>query len=206
MVISWYGEGCYKIQEGDFVILTDPDISQSGLTAPRLKANLVLKTLTSFPGEDMPGDSFLIAGAGEYDVSGISVIGLPLSNESGEKFLKTIYSVKAFGLTLCFLGHISEAPEPAIFERLTNIDILFFPGGGDPFLDQKGAVKIIRDLEPKMAIPGFYKIPGLKRRAGDLKEFLELFNHGKVEPQEKIMVKKKELGEIKGTQIAVLKV
>jgi len=37
MVISFYGEGCFKIQSGEAVVLIDPPSPQSGLTAPRFK-------------------------------------------------------------------------------------------------------------------------------------------------------------------------
>ena len=112
------------------------------------------------------------------------------------------------GINLCFLGHISETPEPAILEHLEEIDILFIPAGGEPFINQKSAAKTVKQTEPKIVIPSFYKIPGLKRTAGDISAFLEEFNGEKTkqkETQEKLVVKKKDLAGIKKTEIIILK-
>ena len=113
--------------------------------------------------------------------------------------------IKAESLKICLLGHLAEAPEPDIAKHLEEIDILFIPAGGEPFIGQEAAVKLIKNIEPKIVIPSFYKIPGLKRKSDDLKIFLEEINHGKHETQEKLTVKKKDLAEIKKTEVIILK-
>jgi len=35
MVITFYGEGCFKIQSGEFSVLIDPFDAQTGLMPPR---------------------------------------------------------------------------------------------------------------------------------------------------------------------------
>ncbi len=210
MVISFYGEGCFKIQSGETVILTDSPSGQSGLTPPRFKFNALLKTLASMEEIDAgfssgAGEEFKIVGPGEYDINGIAISGYGLTSESTDKFIKTIYLVEIEGIKLCFLGHISEAPAADIVERLEEIDILFIPAGGKPFIEQKAAIKLIKQIEPKIVIPSFYKIAGLKRPSADLKVFLEEGGYKNIETQEKLTVKKKDLGEIKKTKIIVLK-
>ena len=207
MTISYYGEGCFKIQSGETTILTDPANSQSGLTTPRFKADIILKTLTPFPIDSQltADDQRLIYGPGEYNIKEIDILGLANKKESAENFLKTIYLIKTESLKLCLLGHLAEAPEPDIAKHLEEIDILFIPAGGNPFIGQEEAMKLIKNIEPKIVIPSFYKIPGLKRKSDDLKIFLKEINHGKYEPQEKLIVKKKDLTEIKKTEVIVLK-
>lgn len=195
-------------QSGETVILTDPTSPQSGLTAPRFKADIILKTLTPFPIDRQPATDGqrLIYGPGEYNIKEIDILGLANKKESAENFIKTIYLIKAESLKICLLGHLAEAPEPDIAKHLEEIDILFIPAGGNPFINQEAAVKLIKNIEPKIVIPSFYKIPGLKRKSDDLKIFLEEINHGKREAQEKLTVKKKDLAEIKKTEIVILKV
>lgn len=209
MTISFYGEGCFKIQSGETIILTDPFSPESGLVPPRFKTDVIIKTLTALPLSDQSVNSpanQLILGPGEYNIKNIDIIGLNLAGESTDKFFKTIYLVKAENINLCFLGHISKLPEPEVAEHLEEVDILFIPAGGNPFIEQKSAVKLIKQIEPKIVIPSFYKMPGLKRPATDLKIFLDEINHGKAEPKEKLMIKKKDLAEIKKTEVAVLKI
>jgi len=212
MVITFYGEGCFKLQSADFVVLVDPFDSQTGLTPPRFKSNIVLKTLTPLPLTNslIPQlTNQLISGPGEYHFNDVAISGLFLNKESSEKFLKTIYLAKMEGITLCFLGHISEMPEPTILEHLEEIDILFIPAGGAPFIKPETAVKIIKQIEPKIVIPTFFKVPGLKRAAGKPELLLEEFNGKKTESKEsreKLTIKKKDLAEIKKTEIVVLRV
>lgn len=211
MVITFYGEGCFKLQSGEVVILTDPFDNKTGLVPPRLKPDIIIKTLTPLPITHQPllDTQYLIYGPGEYNIKNINITGFSSSKESTEKFLKNIYLMEVEEIKCCFLGHLSEILEPAILEHLENIDILFIPAGGSPFLDQKSAVKIVKQLQPKIVIPSFFKIPSLKRQSGDLKTFLAEFNGPKekqIIEQEKITIKKKDLVNIKNTEIAVLKI
>ncbi len=211
MVITFYGEGCFKIQSGEFSVLTDPFDAQTGLTPPRFKADLVLKTITpvSFLEKKETATASEIVGPGEYNINGADVSGFQLVKESSKSFFKTAYTLKLEDINLCFLGHISEIPEPTVLEHLGEPDIIFIPAGGAPFVDLKSAVKIIKQFQPKLVIPCFFKVPSLKRKAGDIKDFLEELNGNKEkvsEAVEKLAIKRKDLAEIKKTQIAVLKI
>ncbi len=211
MVITFYGEGCFKIQSGELSVLIDPFDAQTGLTPPRFKADIVLKTITStsfFEKKEVPLSSEII-GQGEYNIKGADISGFQLIKESSKIFFKTVYVLRIEDINLCFLGHISEVPEPTVLERLGEPDIIFIPAGGSPFIDLKSAVKIAKQFQPKMVIPSFFKVPSLKRKAGDIKDFLEEFNGAKEkinEAVEKLTIKKKDLAGIKKTQITVLKI
>ena len=122
-----------------------------------------------------------------------------------DKILKTVYVVVLEDIKLCFLGHLAEVPSPAIMERLEDIDILFIPGSGSPYIDQKKVAKLVKQIQPKILIPTAFKIPGLKRPAEDLKIFLEELDQKDIEPQDKLTIKKKDLITIKPTQITILK-
>ncbi len=211
MVITFYGEGCFKIQSGELSILTDPFDNQTGLTPPRFKADIVLKTITpaSFfeKKETLPAGE--IIGPGEYNIKGADVNGFLLAKESSAKFFKTAYSLRVEDVNLCFLGHVSEIPEPAVLEHLGEPDILFIPAGGAPFIDAKSAVKIIKQLQPKMVAPAFFKVSSLKRKAEDVNKFLEELNGDKAknpEVSDKLTIKKKDLAAIKKFEVAVLKI
>lgn len=192
MVINWYGEGCFKIVSGGITILTDPFESGTGLTPPRFKADIVLKTLVPYPvpynGESE--DEVVITGPGEYEIKGVDVSGFPL--EPHEKELKTAYLLKVEEMSLGFLGHAAQMPTPDIIEELGGADILFIPANGAPYLDAESAAKLVKQLSPKLVVASFIKVPGLERKAGDAKAFLAELGL-KAEPQEKLVVKKKEL-------------
>ncbi len=206
MVISFYGEGCFKIQSGEAVVLIDPPSPQSGLTAPRFKFDVLLKTLVSNEevetgfSKNVDGEGFKIIGPGEYDIKNIIISGYGLVNESTAQFIKIIYLMEIEGIKMCFLGHVSESLATDIAEYLEEIDVLFIPAGGKPFIEQKAAIKLIKQIAPKIVIPSFFKISGLKRPSADLKIFLEEGGY-KAETQEKLTIKKKDLVEIKKTRV-----
>lgn len=199
MVINWYGEGCFKVQTGGLVLLTDPFSNQTGLTPPRGKFDIVLKTLVPLPlpQQALPVGSQeikeeTILGAGEYEIQGIEIKGFPLPKESSDKFLKTVYMVAAENINLCFMGHLAVYPDPEILDELENADVIFIPAGGKPFIEQEAAAKFIKQLNPKIIVNSFLKVPGLKRSAHNEKEFADELGL-KTEVEEKLVLKKKDL-------------
>lgn len=191
MIINWYGEGCFKIQVSDTVLLVDPFQNSSGLTPPRFKTDAVIETLTALPFEEKKVEARHIRGAGDYEVKGIEISGWTLSGESDEKNLKTVYLINAEDIRMCFLGNMS-APDNSFFENLGEVDILFIPAGGKPFLSQEEAAKMIKQIGPKIVVPSFFKVPGLSRKAEGVEAFLKEVEQ-KAEPQEKLVIKKKDL-------------
>ena len=212
MVINWYGEGCFKISEGPLTIMTDPIESSSGLSAPRFKADIVIKTLlkSPLPADEKPisttdGETNIIAGPGEFEIKGVQVNGWALKKESNDKFIKSIFRIRFGDMTLGLLGHISEFSDLDIFEELGDIDILFIPGGNAPFINQSDAAKLIRQIEPRLVVPCFFKVPGLKRQANPVDAFLKELGQSKVEVQDKLTIKQKDLNPEK-MEVAVLKI
>lgn len=193
MVINWYGEGCFKIQTGGLTLLTDPFDNRVGLTPARGKFDAVLKTLTAWPAaEQSDSEGKKIMGAGEYDIQGMEIKGFGLPKESSDKFFKTIYLVTAEDINMCFLGHISEYPDAEVFEQIKDIDVLFIPAGGKPFINQEAAAKFVKQYDPKLVVASFFKVPGLKRQSASVKDFAEELGL-KEENEEKLVLKKKDL-------------
>lgn len=186
MVITCHGEGSFRLQNGDLSLMVDPPSNQ-------FKASITLKTLTSVGlGEVAPQE---IVFPGEYEISGVEVTGVPLESESTDKFLKTIYLVSWDEIKLAFLGHISKTPSAEILDKIDEPDLLFLPVGGEHFLSTDSAVKLVKQLEPAIAVPTFSKNPA---------EFAKALG-GKAEPQEKFVFKKKDLAGLKN-KVLVFKV
>jgi L-ascorbate metabolism protein UlaG (beta-lactamase superfamily) len=207
MVITWHGEGCFKLQNGEISLMTDPPENVSGISAPRFKTDVLLKTITSWPGVggDYNADS-VIVGAGEYDIKEIKIKGAELVGESSPKFFKTVYSIIWDGITIGILGHISGELSPNIMTDFEELDVLIGPAGGEPFISQEKMAKLVKQLNPKIFIPSFYKIPGLKRKAKDIRDFTEEFNGEVQKGQEKFVFKKKDLADIKKAKVICLTV
>lgn len=189
MVINYLGGGSFKLQSGETSMLINPENN-------RYKADVILKTLASATlpsgGADAPGQNE-VCFPGEYEIKEIEIRGISVPEESGEKFMKTVYAVTWEEITFAFLGHLSKPISADIIEKLGEPDVLILPVGGGHFLEAAPAAKLTRQLEPTFVIPTFYKTPT---------EFAKEMGQ-KAEPQEKLVFKKKDITKGK-TQLVVL--
>jgi L-ascorbate metabolism protein UlaG (beta-lactamase superfamily) len=146
MVITNLGEGCFRLQSGETSLLLGP-------VGNRLKADLTLKTAASAEGIDESPET--ISFPGEYEVKGIEVEGYGSSEESTVKVLKTIYAVNWEDMRFVFLGQLANPPEADVLERIGDPDVLIIPVSEDHFFTAEDAAKLIKQIEPKVAIPSF---------------------------------------------------
>ncbi len=199
MVINWYGEASFKIQSGNVVILTDPFESAVGLTAPRFKSDIVLKSQMSEEYiSEKSSEARNIFGPGEYEVKGVEILGFPAEN-------KAVYAIRLEDMKLGFLGELGNKELSAeTMEALRGSDILFVPAGGEPYIDVREAVSLIKKLEPKIVIPSLFKVTGLKRKAGDISAFAKEMGQ-KGEEQEKLTIKAKEI-TWEGSKLVILSI
>ncbi len=208
MIITWYGEGCFKIQNGDDVVLTDAPPKDSGIVAPRITPLVYIQTIGAWQGAAGPSvqerATFVINGAGEYDIHGIKIKGFQLAEESSPKFFKTIYTVLWDTIALGLLGHLSGDISPATLESFEELDVLMGPGSGSPFIAQDKIAKLVKQLNPKIFIPSFVATKGLVRKAAPVKELVTQFNGDAESADEKFVFKKKDLDAIKKTKIVCL--
>ena len=94
------------------------------------------------------------------------------------------------------LGDIGHAPTEAQIQKIDGVDILMIPVGGSPngpTIAPKDAVKILKQLEPKIVIPMHYKIPGITRELGDLDSFCKEIGICAMEPIKKLSLKASNL-------------
>jgi len=147
-------------------------------------------------------DPLVISGPGEYETRGVFIKGFQSkTNYGGKEKINTVYTVVLEGMTLCFLGALSdEKLSPEFMEAIEDIDILFLPVGSDGVLDAAKANKIAVSLEPKLIIPMHYGDVGVD---GALKKFLKEAGEEGVKPVDKLTIKKKDL-EGKEGEVMVL--
>jgi len=124
--------------------------------------------------------------------------------EGKERGLDTIYTIEAEEMRICHLGDFGQKElTPEQLEKIGDIDILMIPVGGVFTIDAKEASKVIAQIEPRIVIPMHYSVPKLKIKLDGIEPFLKEMGRKSVEPQEKLLVKKKDLIE-EETKIVVL--
>lgn len=188
MTISWYGEACFLLEAGGVRILTDPPSSDTGLAAPRLKADILILSKPA----DVPGassEAFVITDPGEYEIKDVSVQGVsvPIKNKP-----HTVYLIEMDGIKIAHLGYLAEELSGEQLEALKDPDIIILPVGGEDVLDTEAAAKVIKEVEPRLVVPSLFSVKGLKRKAAPLSEFMKEVS-AKEQPQPKLTIKKKDL-------------
>jgi L-ascorbate metabolism protein UlaG (beta-lactamase superfamily) len=204
MQIQYFGLSSFKISTKEAVTITDPFHKDSGLTAPRGAADILVladrdNSLYSAV-SGISGDPFLMDTPGEYDVKGVTVTGIPLKQE--DKFI-TVFLIESEDIRILNLTHIKDwNMKEAEIQELGEIDILILPVGGNTVMSASSAAKVVNEIEPKIVIPSHYKSKDLILDLDPLDKFLKEMG-GKSEPMEKLTVKKKDLQE-EGTKVVVL--
>lgn len=168
MTITWFGQACFRLERGDLRVLIDPFDKEIGLKPPRVNDTIVLVTHDHHDHnnvKDTGPETFVIKGPGEYEKSGVQIIGISSFHDNthgSERGLNTIYGIKMDDITLCHMGDLGqhELTDEQV-ELIGNVDILLVPIGGVYTINGKEAVGIVKQIEPKIIIPMHYKVPGL---------------------------------------------
>ncbi len=107
---------------------------------------------------------FLIDGPGEYEVKGISIVGVASFHDDqngAERGTNTIYVVEMDGLRVAHLGDLGHKLTQAQLDEMGNVDILLIPVGGVYTIDAKTAVEVVKQIDPWVVIPMHYHQAGI---------------------------------------------
>lgn len=215
MQIIWKGQACFQIQasprkQETLKIVLDPYEDQVGLKLSPLEADIALFTHDHFDHNNakaLKASPFLIANPGEYDIKGAYIKGIFSyhdEKEGQERGTNTIYTIEVEDLRICHMGDFGQKELTSEqLEAIGDIDVLLLPVGGVYTIDAKGASHVISQIEPRIAIPMHYALPSLKVKLAGVEEFLKVMGAKSVQPQEKLMIKAKDL-TTEETKIVVL--
>lgn len=193
MDVTWLGHGCFRLRGRSAAVVTDPYPPSIGLKLQRLDGDLVT---VSHEHENhnytqVMRDAYEIRGPGEYEVAGVSVIGVPTFHDS-EKGAKhgrnTVYLIEIDDVRVCHLGDLGHRLDDAEAEAISAPDVLLVPVGGHTAINAAQAAEVVRQLEPRYVVPMHYAIPGLKLQLDPLDRFLKEMAVASAEPQAKLTV------------------
>ncbi len=186
MEIQYYGGNCLKITTKKASVVVDDNLASLGAKSVTKEGDIAL-----FTGQHQatnPKVRLLVDQPGEYEVADVSIRGVAARAHIDEEGSRnaTIYKVEAEDIRLAVVGHIDSGITESQLEALGTVDILFIPVGGNGFtLDPVGALKVIKEIEPKVIVPTQYAVPGLKYEvpAQELEEAIKVLA---MEPKERV--------------------
>lgn len=169
MDIYSLGHSSFKIKGKNATVVTDPYTEKS-------EADIVLVSHDHADHnviEKISGEPFVVKGPGEYEVKGVTIIGLSTYHDSKkgeERGRNVVYKFTVDGLNCCHLGDLGHKLADSQVEDLGDVDILFVPVGGFYTIDAKIAAEVVAQIEPSIVIPMHYKGDNLEPVDKFLKE------------------------------------
>ena len=143
---------------------------------------------------------------GEFEVADISIVGIPEQLHVDESGLRsTMFKIIASDLSILIVGHIYPNVNEDQLERIGLIDVMVVPVGGSGYtLDPLGALKLIKEVEPKLIIPTHYAMPGINYPVpqSDLQSALKDLGMESREQAGKLKLKSTDISDV--PQVVVL--
>ena len=162
MDIQSFGANCILVNYKGTRLVVDDNLADLGGKSVLKPGDIAL--YTGEHGDAPDGTKLVVDQPGEYEVSDVSIVGVAArahTDESGKQ-TATMYKVMAGEFSLLFTGHIYPEITDRQLEALGIVDVMFVPVGGNGYtLDPVGALKLIKEVEPKLVIPTHYD-DGLK--------------------------------------------
>jgi L-ascorbate metabolism protein UlaG (beta-lactamase superfamily) len=205
MEITYLGHSSFRIRTPGAFLVTDPfDPKMVGLKYSGVEADIV--TISHDHADHnqsqlVKGAKRVVAGPGEYEIAGVSIIGIPSFHDEKKGELRgknTIYVIETEDLRLCHLGDLGHTLSQEVIQEIGEVDILMVPVGGAFTIGPREASQVVIDIEPKIVIPMHYSLPGLNQEVFSKLASVEDFLKEVSLPTErlpKLSIKKEELGE-----------
>jgi len=163
--IEYKGGNAVLITTKEKSLLIDGNLEALGLKDVKDKNVINLATERRFLPGNIPEDSVILEGPGEYEVGPYTIRGIAAGRmlDGGSGANVTIYRIEIGDVIVGVLGNISSELNDDQLEALGVIDILITPiGGGGYTLDATDAIKVIKAIEPKAVVPIHYANNALK--------------------------------------------
>jgi L-ascorbate metabolism protein UlaG (beta-lactamase superfamily) len=155
--LTFYGANCLRLTAKKAQIVVDDNLKSLGLKSATKPTDISLRTNKSFP--EHQDAAFRAEMPGEYEIAGVVIHGIAARAHMDEEGTKNavIYTVQADESKVVILGHIFPELNEQQLEQIGMADVAIVPVGGMGYtLDGIGALKVIKQIEPKVVIPTHY--------------------------------------------------
>lgn len=207
MEITYLGHSAFRLKGKTAAVVTDPYDEKCGKWPRDVTADIVTVSHDHSDHNqvgNVRGEVFRVDGPGEYEVKGVSVIGVHTWHDDKEGVQRgpnTVYVIEIDGLRVVHLGDLGHKLSQVQLEEMGPIDVVLVPVGGGYTVDAKVAAEVVRQIDPWVVIPMHYQQVGLDKEVfgllASVGEFLKEMGKTDVAPVPKFVVSADKLpGEL----------
>lgn len=208
MEIVYLGHSCFRIKGKSAVVITDPFSTEMvGLKYSKQQADIVTVSHQHQDHNSLElikpkSDSLLVFDSpGEYESNGVDIRAWRTYHDDQQGVARgnnVIFQINIEGISILHLGDLGHQLSDEIVDSLGNVDLLMIPVGGYYTIDANVAVKVVKQVDPKVIIPMHYYIPGMNSEVfgdlGGVDDFLKEINVN-VNYAEKLNLSKNDLSD-----------
>lgn len=157
MDLQYYGANCITLTSKGVRLVVDDNLAELGQKSVTKPDDVVL--FTGAHGSPTVQTKLLVDGPGEYEVAGLSIVGIAARSHLDVEgtHAATMYKILADDVSYLVTGHIYPDLNDEQLETIGMVDVLVVPVGGNGYtLDPVGALKVIKKIEPKIVVPTHY--------------------------------------------------
>lgn len=157
MDLQFYGANCVVVMYKGTRVVIDDNLDALGGKSVTRADDVVL-----FSGTHEPPKAevkLLVDNPGEYEMGDVSIHGVAAQAHVDEKGSKsaTMFKITAGEINVLFTGHVDPDVTESQLEDIGHVDVMVVPVGGNGYtLDAIGAMKLVKEVEPKLLIPTHY--------------------------------------------------
>ncbi len=156
MELQYFGANCVRVTTKKATLVIDDNLVKLGLKTITKTTDISLITSGQVP--EHPS-LFVADLPGEYEISGVIISGVAARSHMDEEGKKSavIYTINVNDIKVVILGHIYPELSEDQLEQIGMVDVAIVPVGGNGYtLDGVGALKVVKQIEPKIIIPTHY--------------------------------------------------
>jgi L-ascorbate metabolism protein UlaG (beta-lactamase superfamily) len=170
MDITFLGHSAFRLRGKTATLVTDPYDASVGFKPPKVSADIV--TVSHDHHDHNRADHIsdikrVVNGPGEYEISGVSIIGISTFHDDKNGQLRgknTVYVIEIDNLRIVHLGDLGHKLNEKIQEEIGSVDVLMIPVGGVYTIGPSEASEVVRAVEPNIILPMHYQIKGLDKK------------------------------------------
>lgn len=208
MDIQFYGANCVSIASKQARVVVDDNLASLGVKPVTREGDICLFTSQQVAATEVSNRAKIVIDMpGEYEVNGVSIVGLQTRGhmDTEQERNAVMYKITVGDVKVLVTGHIYPKLSEAKLEDIGMVDVMIVPVGGTGYtMDPAGALQIVRQVEPKLFVPTHYADSALAYEVPQqsLDDALAAFGMEPKERVKKLQYKPAELTDT--TQLVIL--